>query len=994
MTLTGPRPFGYHSLMPFLVKDILLVASPYDRFILEEDGRFADRLLSQYAEMDLSTPPRFDHVSTAGEAFERLDRQSYDLVLTTPHCAGLTPLQLAGRISRSHPDTPVAMLTYDRSDAQVYSQQGRSQGLDQVFLWTGDPKLLVALVKSVEDQRNADHDTHEGNVRVILLVEDSPSFYSSYLPIIYSEVLGQVKSLLAERINERDRHQRMRARPKILLARNYEEGAELFERYHKYLLGTICDMRFPRRGEPDDRAGLEYIRLVRGRQPDVPVLLQSSQSENRELAARMRVHFADKNSPDLLRYLRNFMRSDLGFGPFVFNLPPADGEPPVEFGRAENMREMLEALRKVPSESLRYHGERNHISNWLMARSEFALALEVRPRRVSDFGSEDALRDYLVRAFAAFLERRQRGEITEYRRGGDLDRDFVRLGSGSMGGKARSIAFVSYQLAEDPIHEDFPGIRIAAPRTAVVCTDWFDRFCERDVLKERALAAEDDAEVVRLFLEHRLDPELAADLRAFLDRVHYPLAVRSSSLHEDSEFQPLAGLYQTWMLPNDAPSLDQRFEQLSRAIRRIYASVFTSDARRYLEANGLRHEEEKMAVVLQRLVGRRHGDRFYPDFAGVAQSHNFYPVGYMQPEDGIASVALGFGQAIVEGRRALRFCPRHPHLLPQVAGPADALRLSQRHFYALDLSSQGRHPDFDDHANLELLDLEVAEADGTLDPLASTYVPENDTVYDTIHRPGPRIVSFAGVLKHERFPLAKALDRLLELWRRGMGTEVEMEFAVSLADGAHPPELAVLQLRPLVVAADEAMVDLDQVAASGEVLVSGSALGNGVIKDLRHVVYIDPRGYDFSNSTELAGLVGRVNHQLAARHEGYVLIGPGRWGTADPWLGLPVAWRQVSSARVIVEVEQLNSHIDPSQGTHFFHNLTALRTGYFTVDAASADDLLDLGFLDSLPAVFEDKRLRHVTLPRPVTAYIDGRSRRGVVVAPPDGEDGEALAGA
>lgn len=984
MTLAGPRPFGYHSLMPFLVKDILLVASPYDRFILEEDGRFADRLLSQYVEMDLSTPPHFDHVPTAGEAFERLDRHPYDLVLTTPHCAGLTPLQLASRISHSHPEMPVVMLTYDRTDAEFYSQHGRAQGLDQVFLWTGDPRMLVALVKSVEDQRNVDHDTRQGDVRVILVVEDSPAFYSSYLPIIYNEVLSQVSSLLAERINERDRHQRMRARPKILLARNYEEGVELFQRYHEYLLGTICDMRFPRHGEPDDQAGLHYIRLLREQEPDVPVLLQSSQAEHRKLAERLRVHFADKNSPELLKHLRRFMRSDFGFGPFIFRLPPKSGEAPREVGRAKNMREMLEGLRTVPLESLRYHGERNHISNWLMARSEFALALEVRPRRVSDFGSEEALRHYLVEAFAAFLERRQRGEISEYARGGDFDRDFIRLGTGSMGGKARSIAFVSHQLAEDPIHGDFPEVRIAAPRTAVVCTDWYDRFCERDQLRERALAASDDEQVVRLFLEQHLDWELVGDLRAFLERVTYPLAVRSSSLHEDSEFQPLAGLYQTWMLPNDAPSLEQRLEELSRAIRRIYSSVFTGEARRYLEANGLRVEEEKMAVVLQRLVGRRHGDRFYPDFAGVAQSHNFYPMGYMKPEDGIASVALGFGQSIVEGRRALRFCPRHPQLLPQIASPTDALRLSQRHFYALDLSTEGRTNELDDHANLVLLDLETAEADGTLEPLASTYVAENDTVYDTIHRPGPRIVSFAGVLKHERFPLAKTLTKLLELWRRGMGTEVEMEFAVALEDGTKPAELAVLQLRPLVVAAEEALVDLERVA--GVPLVASAALGNGVIRDLRHVVYIDPRHFDFAHSTEVAAVVGRVNHQLAARHEGYVLIGPGRWGTADPWLGLPVAWRQVSSARVIVEVEQADSHIDPSQGTHFFHNLTALRTGYFTVDLAATDDLVDLDYLDSLPALVEEKGLRQVALPEPVTAYIDGRSRRGVVLRPSAGE--------
>lgn len=982
MNLAGSRQFAYQKLMPFLVKDILLVASAYDRFIVEEDGRFSDRLLTQYAAMDLSTPPRFDHAATKAEALEKLERRSYDLVLSTPHCAGLPPRKLAEKVSQLPDAPPVVVLAYDRADAQLYTQQDRSSGIDQVLLWTGEPSLLVALIKSVEDLRNVDPDTELGKVRVILLVEDSPVFFSSYLPIIYAEVLGQVKSLLAERLNDHDRHQRMRARPKILLARNYEEGLELFQRYSSNLLGTICDMRFPCGGKLDDRAGWRFIRKVREAQPDVPVLLQSRQPAAERLAKELKTHFADKNSDDLLEQLKRFMRTDLGFGPFVFR--NRQGEREME---ASNMREMLDALRAVSEESLRFHAKRNHISNWLMARSEFALAQEVRPKRVSDFESTEEMRDYLELAFRNFLEREQEGQIAEFDRRVEGRRlDFERLGSGSMGGKARSIAFVSYILAEHDIHRKYPDLRISAPATLVLCTGVFDQYCAAGDLRQRLLDAEDDDEVLRLVLEQPLDEEVMKDLRAYLARVDHPLAVRSSSLHEDSESQPLAGLYKTFMLPNIDESLEVRLEQLSRAVRLIYVSAFVGEARRYLEAHDLRLEEEKMAVVIQRLVGKRRGGYFYPDFSGVAQSHNYYPVGYMEPKDGVASVALGFGQTIVEGRRALRFCPEYPEVLPQMSQPDEALKASQRKFYALDLSSEPGIAELEDHANLHLREIGAAEEEGALEALASTYVAASDAIYDTIHREGPRIVTFAGVLKHDRFPLAPLLKDFLELWREGMGTEVEMEFAVSLGEDEEPAEMAVLQLRPLVVAGEETAVKLEREERRGQLLGRGSALGNGVIRQLRHAVYVHPDRFEFAQSTEVAAAVGRLNHRLAAAEEGYLLIGPGRWGTADPWLGIPVAWRQVASARVIVELVQADSHIDPSQGTHFFHNLTALRTGYFEIHEGgdgAEKDLIDFAYLDSLPAEHEEGALRHVVLPEPVTAFIDGRRRRGLLMRRP-----------
>ncbi len=979
MTEARPRPFGYEALMPNLVRDILLVASPYDRFILEEDGRFADRLLSQYADMDLSAAPHFQHVSSAHQALDRLSERSFDLVITTPHCAELSPQRLAAEIASQHSGTPVAMVAYDRAVAEAYSQRPRSEGFDQVFLWTGDPKLLVALVKSVEDMRNVDHDTREGAVRVIIVVEDSPSFYSSYLPLIYGLILDQVKALMIERLNERDRQFRSRARPKILLARSFEEGMELFDKYRDNLLGIICDLRFPWRGKPTRQAGEEFIQRVREYQPDLPVLLQSRRAEGAALAKGLKVHFADKNSPELLRLLRRFVRQNFGFGPFVFVEPVTC----QEIWRAEDLGEMLDAVRRpdrVPDETLRFHAERNHISNWLMARSEFALAQELRPKKVSDFADTQTLRDHVVRVFVRFLEYRQRGEVTEFdRSAARAPRDFTRIGRGSMGGKARGIAFISQTLAGHPIHQKYPEVRILVPRAAVLCTDIFEQYCQRESLLERALEAESDEEIVRLFMDQPLEAEVMADLIALLRQVDYPLAVRSSSLQEDSEYLPLAGLYKTFMLPNCAPSEALRQEQLSRAIRLIFASTFLRATRSYMEASSLRVEQERMAVILQRLVGRRHGNRFYPDFAGVAQSFNFYPVSYLKPEDGVATVALGLGHSIVGGCCGLRFSPRYPEVLPQMSSPALALRASQRDFYALDLTDEEVTPRLDEGANLVLSGLDVAEADGTLAAVGATYSAENDTIYDSIYQPGSRLVNFSGILKHGRFPLAPLLCDLLEIGEEGMGTAVEMEFAVSLGNGSDRPEMAVLQLRPLVAQGREVEVDLQGSGAFRIPLLSGMALGNGLIRGIRDVVYVHPARFRRSESEIVAQEVDRINHRLESAGRPYLLMGPGRWGTADPWLGIPVVWRQVSGAKVIVELERPDLPIDPSQGTHFFHNLTSQRVGYFTIDLGNREQLADLDFLEAQPAEEGSGRVRHVVLDPPLEVRIDGRVRQGSV---------------
>ena len=1008
----------YESLMPHAVQNVLLVASDYDSFILEEEGRFSDRLLGQYLELDLAKPPAFHHVASAKKAVERLAEDDFDLVVTTPHIADASPQELAAEIAERQPETPVVLLTYDRVDAQSWAEswgaEGRDgttpRGVSSVFLWTGDPRLLLAMVKSVEDRLNVDHDTEHGLVRVILVVEDQPSVYSSFLPIIYAELLAQIRSLLADRLNERDRNFRMRARPKILLARSYEEGERLVRRYRDYLLGMISDVRFPRGGHPDGKAGIDLIRSVRGELPDLPVLLQSRDVDNAAVARELEVSFVDKNSPELLSELSAFMRQHFGFGPFVFRKEGGEGEVGEVVARAETIQDMVEALREVPEESLRYHAARNHISNWLMARGEFPLALEVRPKKVSDFAGMEEVREYLVDVFSHFLERRQRGQVTDFRgRPDPLRRDFLRLGRGSMGGKARSIAFVSRLKArsiafvsrlkarsevEEELARKYPGVDLIVPRTVVICTDVFDRFVARSNLRERAMAATSDEAVAEMFLEQPLNFELTADLASILQEVRYPLAVRSSSLLEDSEYQPLAGLYKTYLLPNCAEDDNVRLEQLSRAIRLVFASTFFQAPRSCMEATALRVEEEKMAVIVQRLVGRRYGDRFYPHFAGVAQSHNYYPLGQMAAEEGIVTVALGFGHSVVDGANGLRFNPHHPEAVPGMSTAEEVLRNSQRSFLALDLGDPDAEVSLDDERNLRSLDLEVAEADGTLEPVGATWSADNDRVYDTLHREGPRVVNFAGVLKHGRFPLAPLLADVLELGEAGMGTPLELEFAATVGDRnaggdgdtdgdeeGRRSELALLQLRPLVAHGREQVVDLETI--DGTPLVAGPALGNGVTGGIGDVVYLHPERTDFQDTPSLARVVERVNDRLVKANRPYLLLGPGRWGTADRFLGVPVKWNQVSGARVIVELATREGGIDPSQGTHFFHNLTALRIAYFNLDrwGSGAEDgqVVDFEWLDSLPAVEEDGPLRHVELPEPAEARIDGSRGRGVV---------------
>lgn len=967
---------GFHNLMPHRIDDVLLVSSLYESFILEEDGLVGELITSEFHDLNLSNAPRVRRVAETREALETIQRRHVDLVITLTGPMRRNLAEFGAAAKRVRPDVPVVVLADDAGELLRQPQLRDKRVIDRTFVWNGDAKILLAIIKLIEDRLNADADTQMGDVRIIILVENSVRFYSTYLPLIYTELMKLTQSLMAEGVTPMHKLLRMRARPKILLAETYEEACELYRKYSPYLLGVISDVRFPRGGERDPEAGLEFTRMIRAEQPYLPVLLQSSDEWVAGAAADLHAAFLNKRSRTLFRDMRNFILNNLGFGDFVFTLP--DG---TEVDRAADLRAFEEALARVPEESILFHARNNHFSNWLMARTEFELASRIRPRKVSDFASIEDVRRYLISTLAEFREKSRAGVVTRFSPGTfDASSRFTRIGGGSIGGKARGLAFINALIRRHNLHNRFEGVRIAVPTSAVLGTEVFDAFIEENRLHR--LLSEDvpDEEVVRICRSARMPGGVLRDLAAFLRLVRFPLAVRSSSLLEDSHDRPFAGIYETYMIPNNHPDLDVRLDQMFDAIKLVYASTWRRAAKRYLEATGRQPEEEKMGVILQEIVGSAFGDRFYPTFSGVARSYNFYPTPEMSPQDGVAAVALGLGKTVVEGGACLLFSPTHPHILPQYPTTQDLLAHSQREFFALNLTPDGTLPVSLADANLVRLGLDVAEQDGTLAPLGSVYSPENDMVYDGIFRSGPRLVTFAHVLKAGLFPLADALRLLLDLAGNSMGCPVEIEFAVDMT--TKPMEFGFLQVRPIISDEESDAVRVGSVTPDEAICFSTQSLGHGRMGDLSDIVYVKPEQFDSAHTTQIAAEVARINESLRQAERACVLIGPGRWGTADRWLGIPVTWEQISSARVIVETTLQNFVVTPSQGTHFFQNLTSLRVGYLTVDPATDGGFIDWSWLDRQPSVTETEHLRHVRLARPLAVRLDGRTRRGAIFKP------------
>ena len=971
---------GFDRLMPFRVQDILLVSNLYDSFILREDGRLNELLIGESRELNLQQIPGITHVSNCSQALDLARSQTrFNLIVTNLAVGEMNAAQLAREIRKSGRDVPVVVLAYDYREVKNFIARNPVSDIDRIFLWQGNARILIAIVKYIEDKKNVAHDTKAVGVPVVLVVEDNIRYYSSFLPVVYTEVITQSRRVIREGLNVSHKLVRQRARPKILLCSDYEDAARQVMAYRDNLIAVVSDVQFPRGGQQTPTAGFELAHMIRDLVPDVPIILQSSHTEYRERAHAERLSFLQKRSPTLLRDLRKLLTQQCAFGDFVFRMP--DGR---EVGRASDMRSMEVALHNVPAESVAYHSARNHFSHWLMARTEFALAAKLRPRKVSDFADNEELRRDLIDSINDY--RREQNEVligdfnaTTFKAGSAF---FLRIGGGSLGGKARGLAFVRHLLHKRRGAHRFPGVRVAVPPALVLTTDVFDRFLAEHNLLDFAIHCGDDAEIQRRFLQASLPASLRDDLLAFLAEVHFPLAVRSSSLLEDSHYQPFTGVYETYMLGNEQADIQQRLENLMEAIKLVYASTFKQHAKAYVRATPYRLEEEKMAVILQQVVGARHGQRFYPDFSGVVRSHNFYPVAPMAPGDGIAAVALGMGRAVVEGGQCLRFCPRYPRNLIQFSAVEDILANSQTEFWALQL---GAGADGGNGTALREVrfGLDAAEADGTLHAVGSTFSRDNHAVYDGLNRAGSRIVSFAPILKHEVFPLAAMLEQLARTGEDALGQPVEIEFAVRMPRKPdEAAEFGFLQIRPLVVSREDDDLKIEDVAPEQLICQSTQVLGSGSMQNIRDVVVVDSHRFERGRSQEVARAVAHLNAKLTDANTPYLLIGVGRWGSNDPWLGIPVDWDEIASARVIVEAGFRDFRVAPSQGSHFFQNLTAFQVGYFTVNPDAGEGFVDWQWLAAQPAVEEEDCVRHLRFDQPLRVVMNGRTRHGMIFKP------------
>jgi CheY-like chemotaxis protein len=985
---------GFDRLMPFRVQDILLVSNLYDSFILREDGRLNELLIGESRELNLQQIPGITHVSNGFQALDLARSQSrFNLIVANLAVGGMNAAQLAREVKKIGRDIPIVVLAYDYREVKSFIARNPVTDIDRIFLWQGNARILIAIVKYVEDKRNVRHDAKTLGVPVLLVVEDNIRYYSSILPVIYTELISQSGRVIREGINVAHKLVRQRARPKILLCSDYEEAASQAMEYRENLLAVVSDVQFPREGAPNENAGFELAHMIRELVPDVPIVLHSSHTEYRSRAHAEGFAFLQKRSPTFLRDFRRLLTQQCSFGDFVFRMP--DG---TEVARASDMNALEESLHTIPAESLGYHSQRNHFSRWLTARTEFALAQKLRPRKVSDFASLEVLRQDLIQSINEY--RREQSEFLI----GDFDAAtfkagdsfFLRIGSGSLGGKARGLAFVRHLLYKRRFSRRFSDVKVSVPPALVLSTDVFDKFLSENNLLDFAIHCNDDEEIERRFLAAPLPTALREDLLAFLTEITYPLAVRSSSLLEDSQYQPFTGVYETFMLGNHQADIGVRLERLTEAIQLTYASTFSQHAKAYVRATPYRTEEEKMAVILQQVVGSRHGDRFYPDFSGVVRSRNFYPVPPMLPEDGVAAVALGMGREVVEGGRCLTFCPRYPRNLVQFSSVKDILSNSQSEFWALEMNHGQRHGDGAESTSAgsssndrlaplkeARFNLHVAEGDGTLRFVVSTYSRDNDAVYDGMSRPGTRIVSFAPILKQEVFPLASILDQLSDVGEDALGQPVEIEFAVTLPQRpGDPAEFGFLQIRPLVLSREGEELRLDDIDPADLICRSAMVLGNGRIQNLHDVVVVDFQRFERGRSQEVAQAVAAFNNKLSFDNRPYVLIGVGRLGSNDPWLGIPVEWDEISGARVIVEAGFRDFRVMPSQGSHFFQNLMAFQVGYFTVNPDAGEGSVDWGWLTAQPAAEEMGCVRHLRFDDALLVVMNGKAREGMIFKP------------
>ena len=985
------KDVSFVNLMTRRIFNVLIVANPYDAFMLEDDGRVDEKLFDEYMELGMRYPPSFSQVSTTEEAEQVLKTTDVDLVICMPGNADNDAFAVARDVKRMAPQIPCVVLTPFSHGITKRIENEDMSIFDYVFCWLGNTNLILSIIKLIEDRMNIEHDINEAGVQMILLVEDNIRFYSSVLPNLYNYILAQSKRFSTEALNPHAAAQRKRGRPKVVLATNYEDAMRIYEKYHENTLGVISDTRFPMHTphgqlahvqDGDAEAGLKLLREIRKCDEYVPLILQSSESENRAKAEAEGFDFIDKNSKKMNVDLRQVIEEHMGFGDFIFRDPQTH----EEVCRVRSLKELQDNIFKIPNDSMLYHISRNHMSRWLCARAIFPVSAFLKHVTWHKLQDVDAHRQIIFDAIVQYRHMKNIGVVAVFDRlKFDTYSHFARIGEGSLGGKGRGLAFLDNIIKRHPELNQYPNARVMIPKTVVLCTDYFDQFMDKNNLWGIALSDASDEEILHHFLKAQLPDALIADFFTFFDAVKSPIAVRSSSLLEDSHYQPFAGIYSTYMIPY----LDDKYEMLRMlacAIKGVYASVYYKDSKAYMTATSNVIDQEKMAVILQEVVGKTYGDKYYPTFSGVLRSLNYYPIGDETAEEGIASLALGLGKYIVDGGQTLRVSPYHPNQVLQTSEMETALRETQTRFYALDMSRVGDDFQVDDGFNIKNLRVKEADKDGALTGIASTFDPYDQVIRDGIYEGGRKIISFCGVLQHGVFPLPEILQMSERFGADEMRRPVEIEFACNLENGEQGKmngNFYLLQIRPIVDSKQVLDADLDAISDEKCLLRSANSLGHGISEDVTDVVYVKTSDdFTASENPYIADEIEQINRRFLNEGRNYVLVGPGRWGSSDYWLGIPVKWPHISAARVIVEEGLKNYHVDPSQGTHFFQNLTSFGVGYFTINTYTGDGLFQKEVLDSMPAVEETPHVRHVRFDKPLKIMMDGKKQKGVVLLP------------
>lgn len=972
------RDTAFQNLMQRRIYNVLLIASPYDAFMMEEDGRIEEQLYFEYTSLNLSSPPRVAQASSYEDAYEQLTTKSFDLIIAMPGNDIGQTFREAKTIKQLHPDIPFIVLTpFSREVSRRLANEDFS-GVDYVFSWLGNVDLLLAIIKLMEDKMNSDNDILEVGIQTILLVEDSIRFYSSVLPHLYKFLLKQSLVFSTEALNEHEQMLRMRGRPKVILARTYEEAQELYDKYKDKILGVITDVSFNRQGAKDKLAGIKLAREIKAKDPYVPIIIESSENENEVYAQELGVSFIDKNSKKFPVDLGRTITDNFGFGAFIIRNP----ETGKEVMRINDLKELQDNLFDIPDKLLLYHASHNDISRWLYSRAMFPIAEIIQAHRFQSIEEAPEVKRFFFNLIVKYRKMKNKGVVAIFKKNRfDYYSNFARIGQGSLGGKGRGLAFIDSIIKKYPICDNFDGVVVSIPRTVVLCTDIFDQFMEENNLYPIALSDATDEAILDAFLQASLPIALKDDFYALFEVIDRPLAIRSSSLLEDSHYQPFAGIYSTYMIPH-LTDKDDMYQLLGNAIKSVYASVFYAESKAYMTATSNLIDQEKMAIIIQEVAGAEHDGLYYPSFAGVGRSLNYYPINDEQPEDGVTEVAVGLGKYIVDGGLALRFSPRHPDKVLQTSTLDLALRDTQTQLYALDIKDADRSFSVDDGFNIQKIRIQDAAKNGSLKYMVSTFDPQDQIIRDNDCGMGRRVVTFANILQHKVFPLAEIVDFMLSEGEKEMRRPVEIEFAGCIdKKGEMKGNVYWLQIRPIVDRKEMLDEKIMDTASENLILKSTQALGHGMMDGVKDVIYVKTKNFSSFNNSLIAREIEKINKQYVEKGEGYILIGPGRWGSSDTALGIPVKWAHISAARVIAETALPNYRIEPSQGTHFFQNLTSFGVGYFTIDDKKGG-ICDIDYLDNMPAVAETDFVRIVRFDNPLQIGINGKTGLGIIVKP------------